>query len=405
MLETAQIMIRRAGKKLNFDKKTIENVLSTNQEHAFEIELDDGKKFKAYRIQHNNSRGPYKGGIRFHAEVDQNEVRALATLMSLKTAAVGIPLGGGKGGISVNPKELSNGELEQLSRKYVQHLHPYIGPNKDIPAPDVNTNAQIIDWMVDEYSNLTGDGSKASFTGKSIANGGSLGREAATGRGGVIALAELLKHKEKSDRAITYVVQGFGNVGSFFATVASEDHPNWKLVAASDSGSTLYSKDGLNARELATYKADRKKFTDFKKSNIENLESSDVLSKEVDVLILAALGDVINESNSPKVKAKYIIELANGPISTKGYDILTNQGVTILPDIIANAGGVIVSYLEWQQNINHQKWSETEVNTKLHEYMTKAIEDLLETSIEFNTSNLTEAAFILALKRLTTKKA
>src|SRR4051794_24071715 len=195
MLETTQATIRRAGKKLGLENEVIEQILKTNAEHVFDIELNDGQHFKAYRVQHNNKRGPYKGGVRFHPGVNLDEVRALATLMSFKTAAVGLPLGGGKGGISVDPKKLSKSELEELSRKYAKHLTPYIGPDKDIPAPDVNTNAEIIDWMLDEYEKETGDKNHASFTGKSMGKGGSLGRPAATGRGGVIALRQLLKHE------------------------------------------------------------------------------------------------------------------------------------------------------------------------------------------------------------------
>ena len=193
MLNTAHALITRSGKKLGLSKDEIEKLIKINKEHVFEITLENGKKFNAFRAQHNNKRGPYKGGIRFHKDVDLDEVRALATLMSFKTAAVGLPLGGGKGGITVDPKTLSEAELEELSRKYVRHLVPHIGPDKDVPAPDVNTDSKIIDWMVDEYEIITGDKTKASFTGKSLTNGGSLGRDAATGRGGVIALKQLLK--------------------------------------------------------------------------------------------------------------------------------------------------------------------------------------------------------------------
>jgi glutamate dehydrogenase/leucine dehydrogenase len=256
MLETAHANIRRAGQKLGLDDETIDRLIKTDKEHIFKIKLDNGQVFDAFRVQHSNRRGPYKGGIRFHPGVNLDEVRALATLMSFKTAAVGLPLGGGKGGIKVDPKKLSRPELEELSRKYAKHLAAHIGPDKDVPAPDVNTNAQIIDWMVDEYEKLTGDNSHASFTGKSLANGGSLGRPAATGRGGVIALRQLLKHQGKSAKPLTYALQGFGNVGSFFATIAQTEQPQWKLVAASDSSGTLYSQAGLvvaGARfELAT---------------------------------------------------------------------------------------------------------------------------------------------------------
>ncbi len=398
MLATAQNLITRAGKKIGLSDSAIAALVTTDAEHEFEIGLSTGKLLKAYRVQHSNKRGPYKGGIRFHHEVDLEEVRALATLMSMKTAAVGIPLGGGKGGVVVNPRELSLEELEELSRKYVQHLHPHIGPDKDVPAPDVNTDSRIIDWMVDEYEQITGDTSKASFTGKSIVGGGSLGREAATGRGGVIAMAELLASQGKADAEITVAVQGFGNVGSFFATVAAELYPNWKIVAVSDSASALYAADGLDAQELAAFKAKKGRFADF---DAEQITNEDLLALDVDVLVLAALGDAVTEANMKQVAAGMIIELANGPVNEVAHDYLTESGVVILPDIIANAGGVIVSYLEWVQNKEGKQWSEDDVNDKLQTYMEDAVANLLKTEKEESTSSLTEAAFIIAIRRLT----
>lgn len=399
MLETAQGLIRRAGKKLGLTDKEIEELLQADAEHDFTVKLDDGQQFQAYRVQHSNKLGPYKGGIRFHEAVDLDEVRALATLMSLKTAAVGLPLGGGKGGVAVNPRELSKAQLEELSRKYVRHLQPHIGPDADVPAPDVNTNAAIIDWMVSEYEQLTGDDSKASFTGKSISNGGSLGRDAATGRGGVIALTELLKHRGKQDKPITVAVQGFGNVGAFFATVAADEQPQWKLVAASDSEAAIYSEGGLDAHELAAFKAERGRFKDYTK-DAQQLSADELVGLDVDVLVLAALGDAVIEANMKSVRAIYIVELANGPVNEAAHDYLAAAGVTILPDIIANAGGVVVSYLEWLQNKRGEHWDEDTVNKKLYEYMAKAVDDLMATAEQEHTDNLTEAAFTLALQRL-----
>jgi glutamate dehydrogenase (NADP+) len=399
MLETAQSLITRAANNLGLDEETTQKLIKINQEHAFTIKLDDGQSFKAYRMQHNNKRGPYKGGIRFHPDVNEDEVKALATLMSFKTAAVGLPLGGGKGGISVDPRKLSEAQLEELSRKYVQNLKDHIGPDQDVPAPDVNTNAKIIDWMVNEYEALTGDKSKASFTGKSIANGGSLGRDAATGRGGVIVLRQLLEHDSKNED-LTYAVQGFGNVGSFFATVAAKDHPSWKLVSASDSSATLYSSSGLDANELADYKEQHKSFSDYKKPGVQVLGPESIIEQDADVLVLAALGDAVNKSNQKLVKAKTILELANGPVSEDAFDYLTSQGFQIIPDIIANAGGVVVSYLEWVQNKSGEHWPEEKVNKELERYMVKASDDLFSTAEEKNVS-LKEAAFINAINNLT----
>jgi glutamate dehydrogenase (NADP+) len=399
MLETAQSLITRAANNLGLDEETTQKLIKINQEHAFTIKLDDGQSFKAYRMQHNNKRGPYKGGIRFHPDVNEDEVKALATLMSFKTAAVGLPLGGGKGGISVDPRKLSEAQLEELSRKYVQNLKDHIGPDQDVPAPDVNTNAKIIDWMVNEYEALTGDKSKASFTGKSIANGGSLGRDAATGRGGVIVLRQLLEHDSKNED-LTYAVQGFGNVGSFFATVAAKDHPSWKLVSASDSSATLYSSSGLDANELADYKEQHKSFSDYKKPGVQVLGPESIIEQDADVLVLAALGDAVNKSNQKLVKAKTILELANGPVSEDAFDYLTSQGFQIIPDIIANAGGVVVSYLEWVQNKSGEHWPEEKVNKELERYMVKASDDLFSTAEEKSVS-LKEAAFINAINNLT----
>ncbi|HVO86654.1 MAG TPA: Glu/Leu/Phe/Val dehydrogenase [Candidatus Binatia bacterium] len=399
MLDTARSLITRAGQRLGLDQETINKLIEIDKEHAFEIQLDDGQMFDAYRIQHSNRRGPYKGGIRFHPNVDLDEVRALATLMSFKTAAVGLPLGGGKGGISVDPKKLSDQQLEELSRKYVRHLQTNIGPDKDVPAPDVNTNPQIIDWMVDEYEQLTGDKTKASFTGKSLDRGGSLGRDSATGRGGVIALQELLKYLGLDKQPIRIAIQGFGNVGSFFATVGANEHPNWKLVAVSDSAATLVSEDGLNADDLAKYKLKRKSFADYQADGVEVLAATEIISRDVDVLVLAALEDAINENNARVVNAKIILELANGPVSETAFDYLNEKNTVIVPDIIANSGGVIVSYLEWVQNKNGQHWPEDRVNRELTNYMVKACDALFKTADAKNVS-LKEAAFINAIQNL-----
>jgi glutamate dehydrogenase/leucine dehydrogenase len=397
MLDTAQSMIREIGQKMGLDDDAIADLIKLDHEHVFDITTADGKSYKAYRMQHSNKRGPYKGGIRFHPEVDLDEVRALATLMSFKTAAVGLPLGGGKGGVAVNPRELSDAELEAISRKFVGKLHAHIGPDKDVPAPDVNTDSRIIDWMVDEYENITGDMTKASFTGKSLKNGGSEGREAATGRGGVITLRELLKHSGKSGKPLTYAVQGYGNVGSFFATISADEHPEWKLVGASDSGATVVDETGLNAVDLADFKAGKGRFENYGKAEARNPE--DIIGLDVDVLVLAALGDAVTEQNVDGIKAKYILELANGPINTKAYNSLTKKDVIVVPDIIANAGGVIVSYLEWVQNKQGEHWTEADVNEKLNDYLVKAVDNLYSTAEKQNVS-LKEAAYMNAIEKL-----
>jgi glutamate dehydrogenase (NADP+) len=251
--------------------------------------------------------------------------------------------------------------------------------------------------MVDEYEHLTGDQSKASFTGKSLRNGGSEGREAATGRGGVITLRELLKHQELADKPISIAIQGFGNVGSFFATIAATEQPQWKLLAASDSGATVYDDKGLDAAKLSEFKQQRGRFNEY--SAAEVLDAAANIGQDVDVLVLAALGDAVTEKNVEEIKAKYIVELANGPVNTKAYDKLTDVGKIVVPDIVANAGGVIVSYLEWQQNKAGEHWSEKEVNQKLEDYLVTAVEELYKTSVKESVS-LKEAAYINAIKRL-----
>ncbi len=397
MLETAHAFIDRAAAKLGIPPNVVAELKRANREHAFSITLENGKTFQAFRVQHNNKLGPYKGGIRYHANVSLEEVQTLATLMSLKTAAVGLPLGGGKGGITVNPRELSPRELEEISRKYVRGLHEHIGPEKDVPAPDVNTNAQIIDWMTDEYEVLTGDTTKASFTGKSIPNGGSLGRDAATGRGGVLSLTELLRLK-KDDKPMTYAVQGFGNVGSFFGTTVQALHPNWKLVAASDSEAAVFSPDGFDAEALSKFKEGGGRFKNYE--GAERISNEELLALDVDVLVLAGLEDSVTAENVASVKAKYIVEMANGPITDAAFDVLTERGVTILPDVIANAGGVIVSYLEWQQNLHGEHWPEEQVNNELAKYIETATAETYQTAQDYQT-DLKSAAFIIALRKLT----
>lgn len=403
MFESAHALIKRVASDMGLTATQTKQLLQADALHQFDIRLAGGQTFKAYRAQHSNTLGPYKGGIRFHPEVNEDEVLALATLMSLKTAAIGLPLGGGKGGITLDPKQLSKQQLEELSRAYVKNLLPHIGPDKDIPAPDVNTNPEIMDWMVDEYSQQTGDTTKASFTGKSLNNGGSEGRNAATGRGGVIALTQLLTLLGKDKENLTIAVQGFGNVGSFFATVAATDHPKWRLTAVSDSNATIYNHNGFNATELAAFKQTGGRFADstFDGAVIENPEA--IIDLKVDILVLAALDGAVQINNAPQVKADIIVELANGPVDEAAYRYLSHKNKIILPDIIANAGGVIVSYLEWLQNKHQERWSEQKVNRQLTEYMTKAVKEIYGLATTESVP-LKDAAFQLGLRRLITKR-
>ncbi len=402
MILTAQRLIQKAGKHLGLTKDEIDYILKIDHEHVFDITLDDGRVHRAYRIQHNNSRGPYKGGIRFHPGVDINEVRALSILMSLKTAAVGLPLGGGKGGVSVDPRTLSEADLEKLARAYVKHLHPHIGPDIDIPAPDVNINSQIIDWMVDEYEAMTGDTSKASFTGKSIENKGSQGREAATGRGGMIAIGEYLQLVGKNPKEMTFAIQGVGNVGYFFAKLA-ETELGARIVAVSDSQRTLAVKDYQNNSTYLSLEGikERRKglIDDMASSHAEFLDRDDVLGLDVDVLVLAALGDTVVKGNVSNVKAPVILELANGPVDEDALKVLDKKNQVVIPDIVANAGGVIVSHLEWLQNKANETWDEEKVNSQLKDYMVSAIRSVYEYS-QNHRIPMKEAALALAMQRL-----
>lgn len=396
MLDTAQKLIRDAGKKLGLSDEQIEQLLKIDAEHNFEIELSDGAKHQAYRVQHSNKRGPYKGGIRFHPQVDYDEVWALATLMSFKTAVVGIPMGGGKGGVSVDPRKLSKEALEELSRKYVRGLHEHIGPDKDVPAPDVNTNAEIIDWMVDEYEKLSGDKTKASFTGKSIKNGGSLGRDAATGRGGVFVLREIL-NKLSIDKPITYALQGWGNVGSFFALISELEHKNWKLVAVTDSSGGVHDPGGLSAIELDKFKKAGAKLVDFKSG--DKISNDGLIAADADVLVLGALENAVDEHNAKQVKAKIVLELANGPVTYAAYEYLSKKEVLVVPDILANAGGVIVSYLEWVQNKAGEHWTEAKVNAELEEHLVESTNKVYRRMLKDDLT-LKEAAFAVAIIKL-----
>ncbi len=319
--------------------------------------------------------------------------------MSLKTAAVGLPLGGGKGGVAIDPRQLNSLELEELSRAYVRQLHPHIGPDKDVPAPDMNTNAQVIDWMVDEYEQLTGDTTKASFTGKSVDNGGSKGREAATGRGGVIALKTVLRHLKYDSKELTYAIQGFGNVGLFFGIIAAEILPKLQLSAATDSSGGISSAFGLEAGDLASFKKQGSRLHAYESEDTAPITNDQLIAEDVDILVLAALGDVITEKNAADVKAKIILELANGPVSDKAHDLLTQRDVILVPDILANAGGVIVSYLEWLQNRAGEQWEETKVNQELEKYLVPAVQKALAYADNAQVS-LKEAAIAAAMQAI-----
>lgn len=388
------------------DKKRFDNAikqLETPQnffETELKIEMDDGskKKFTAFRSQHNNARGPYKGGIRFHQNVSADEVKALSTWMTWKCAVTGIPYGGSKGGIIVNPRQLSEQELEKLSRAYAQFLSDKIGPWVDIPAPDVNTNSQIMAWMVDQLEETASVEKKASenilasFTGKPIILGGSEGRDEATGLGGVFILEKLsqkLGYKRKKD--VTIAIQGFGNVGYWFAYHA--DKLGYKVVAVSDSKGGIYVQEGLNPEKTIECKKKSGKLETClcvdggcNKNNGKNISNEELLGLEVDILVPSALENVINKDNAHKIKAKAIIEMANGPITPKADEILAKNKVLVIPDVLSNAGGVTVSYFEWVQNLQGYYWSHDEVINKLQPLMNKAFDSMWQILQKYKTT-------------------
>ncbi len=375
--------------------------------------LDDGKIkiFTGYRSQYNNARGPYKGGIRFAPDVTEQEVINLSAWMTWKCAVANLPLGGGKGGVIVDTKTLTKGELERLSRAYARAMANNIGPTIDVPAPDMYTNSQTMDWMVDEYYKVIKKQDKATrpeyargaFTGKSIKNGGSLGREEATGLGGVYVLEELAKKVGLKPAQTTVALQGAGNVAKYSALEAARR--GYKVVAVSDSKTGIYNPDGLDVVKVFKFKDQGKSFKDYKAANNYRLITNDKLLKlPVDVLIPAAKEDVITAHNASQIKAKYIIEMANGPITPDADLILTKRKITVLPDVLANSGGVTVSYYEWFQNMKNQKWTTKEtVFKKLKTQITKAFDDVWAIHTK-NKVTPRLAAYILAVQRVTKAK-
>lgn len=391
MLESTEALLRRVGERLGMSGSELDALLTPAQKHHFEITVDT-ITHQAFRVQHSNKRGPFKGGIRFHPHVDHDEVRALATLMSLKSAAVDIPMGGGKGGVAFDPRKFDKSHVEKVARGYVRALASHIGPDVDVPAPDVNTNGEVIGWMVDEYEKITGDKSKASFTGKLPENGGSEGREEATGLGGVIALREYCKAKGMQTHGLKVAVQGVGNVGFYFAQIA-EKELGAVVVAAANSRQMKYNDDGLSFSS-AVFSRD---VLDTLKGKVQ--PSEEIIRVQADVLVFAALGEVVDANNEADVQASVVLELANGPVDDVALRRLEARKVHVIPDIIANAGGVAASYLEWKQNKMGEHWSKQRVNTQLDAIITKAMATAMKRADEQAVS-LKEAAVMVALERL-----
>jgi glutamate dehydrogenase/leucine dehydrogenase len=365
-------------------------------EVAIPVRMDDGstRVFTGFRSQHNDARGPYKGGIRFHPEVTADEVRALSMWMTWKTAVVDIPLGGGKGGIIVDPKALSARELEVLTRGYARALVPFVGPERDIPAPDVNTDPRIMGWLLDEYETITGNHAAGTFTGKPLAIGGSLVREYATAQGAFSVLVRAVKklHLPKNS---SVAIQGFGNGGSHLARLLC--NAGYRVVAIADSKSTVYRSKGLDVGIIAKHKETTGHL--MKCLDCKDLTSEAVLSVPADILIPAALENAIRKENAHEVKAKLIVEVANGPVTPEAEEILVARGITVIPDILANAGGVTVSYFEQVQNAQNHFWTEAEILARLEKKMATAFEEVWHEKERYNTS-VRLGAYALAVTRV-----
>lgn len=395
--KNALAQLSLATDRLELDKKTVKALSKPNVIHRakLKIQMDSGKTktFQAFRSQHNNARGPYKGGIRFHPGVTEDEVKALSMWMTWKCATVGIPYGGGKGGVIVDPKQLSEAELERLSRAYVRAFYKHLGAWRDVPAPDVNTTSQIMAWMLDEYEQRRGQLEPGFITGKPIALGGSQGRDVATATGGFYVLRELLKKKKM--RKPSVAIQGFGNAGSVFAELAAQ--AGYTVAAVSDSRGGIYNPKGLSVVKASDHKGNTGSVVGLRGSR--DISNEELLELPVDVLVPAALENVITQRNAMAVKAKIVLELANGPTTPEADEELNERGVVVVPDVLANAGGVTTSYFEWVQNLHGYYWEKAEVLAKLEKIMVSAFNGVWTMSSEKQVS-MRLGAYLVAVQRV-----
>ena len=397
--EVAQQQFDRAANKLNLDPGLRRVLREPRRELTvhFPVQMDDGsvEVFTGYRVQHNLGRGPAKGGIRYHPDVSLDEVKALAMWMTWKCAVVGIPYGGGKGGVVVDPKKLSRTELEHLTRRYATEISVLIGPERDIPAPDVNTNAQTMAWIMDTYSMHVGYTVPAVVTGKPISLGGSQGRNEATARGTVYCIEEAAGNLGMELDKARVVVQGFGNAGSIAATLLAEHGA--RILAVSDSQGGIHNAKGLDIGKVVRWKSEHGTVVGFPGSRA--LTQGELLEIECDVLVPAALENVITGRNAERINTRIVAEAANGPTTPDADEILHKRGVFVIPDILCNAGGVTVSYFEWVQDLNRDFWNEATVNAKLREIMVQSFRDVLGTS-QREEVDMRLAAYMLAVDRV-----
>jgi len=364
---------------------------------SFPVIMDSGKTklLTGYRIQFNDARGPTKGGIRFHPEVDLEEIKILAFLMTMKCAVTNVPFGGAKGGVIFNPKKHSKGEIERVSRAYIRGLYRFIGPQTDIPAPDVNTNSQIMAWMLDEYEKITGKHAPGFITGKPVELGGSMLRDISTSMGGYFVLKEVIYQFDMKLEGLKVIVQGFGNVGMNVAKILYDKKSI--IIGVSDSSTGIYNAEGLDIEKVVQHKNSTKELKGYEGAN--EITNKELLETECDVLVLAALEDQITKDNAERVKTKLILELANRPVTPKADEILAQKTIPVIPDILANAGGVVVSYFEWVQNSMNYYWSKEEVLKKLEEYMTKAARELEKTCGNYKCV-MRDGLYISAINRI-----
>jgi glutamate dehydrogenase len=403
-LENAQKQVKDACNALNLDQSAYELLKEPMRviELSIPVKMDDGsvKVFKGYRSMHNNAVGPGKGGIRFHPGVNLEEVKALSIWMTFKCCVTGIPYGGGKGGITVDPSQLSQGELERLSRGYIQGLHKYLGEKIDVPAPDVNTNGQIMSWMVDEYCKLKGEQNLGVITGKPVEFGGSKGRNEATGFGVAVVAREAAKKLGIDISNSKVAIQGFGNVGSF--TVKNVQGQGATIVAIGEwdreiGTYALYNEEGLDYEDLAAYKAENKSIVNYPKAKRISLE--EFWGLDVDIMIPAAMENAITEKEAELINAKLVCEAANGPTTVQADEVINRRGITLTPDILTNAGGVTVSYFEWVQNLYGYYWSEQEAVEKEEIAMVSAFENVWKIKEEYNVTPR-KAAYMYSIKKI-----
>lgn len=401
--DIARAQYDRAAAYLDL-KAGVRDMLRTTKRELivnFPVEMDDRsvRMFTGYRVHHNTALGPTKGGIRYHPDVTLDEVRALSMWMTWKCATVGIHYGGAKGGVIVTPSELSARELEHLTRRYATEISILMGPESDIPAPDVNTDAQVMAWIMDTFSMHRGYTTPAVVTGKPIEIGGSLGRNEATGRGVIITMEEALKqHKgDYNPENITIAVQGFGNVGMYAALYAEE--LGYKVIAISDVSGGLYNPNGLDIRELANFAQNRRLLSTYTLPEADHITNAELLALKCDVLIPAAMEGQLTERNANQVQARFIVEGANGPTTPEADDVFTDRGIVVVPDVLANAGGVTVSYFEWVQGLMQFFWSEKEINGRLRDILVNAYAEVAQMAADKQV-NMRTAAYILAINRV-----